>query len=166
MHVRADLHLPGPLRVETVVGELDKAAGRTARRARTLAQSAVRRRLPVRSRTLYDATRGTARRTATGYRITVTPRSTPYPRGGVTAREVARFVEGGTGIAGPTGLPIYPRHAEAFPEPFGEHVRGQQPQHPFQRAAQADGPTIERVLRDGAPAAARAAEAALERSSR
>lgn len=160
----AGLELPPPIRVETVLGALDVAARRSAREAGELVAGGVRRGMPAR---LASAQRSTVRRTATGYRIDVEPTSRVRYPGGVTARQVTRFREGGTGVYGPSGRPIRARSGHPFRLPHGwsGEVRGQPARHMYAQAITSTEALVGRVLELGAEAGARHAEAALSRGT-
>jgi hypothetical protein len=160
------LTLPPPLpRMETVLGALDAEARRTAGDARNATVAAARRVLPARSGRQRRAARGRVTRTGLGYVITVAPdKRVRYP-GGLSALEVARFLEGGTGVFGPSGRPIRPRRAKAFHLPGGWRsttVQGQRAQHPYERVQTGEEARVARILADGAFAGAKAAERVLQ----
>jgi hypothetical protein len=121
----------------TVLGAIDVAGKATAVEARDFGVAAVRRVLPARSGRLRRGTVGRARKSPTGFVIEVGPVSrVKYPNG-VSAKEVTRWVAGGTGVHGPHGRPIRPRKADAFRLPGGRfvagEVQGQRAQHPYER---------------------------------
>lgn len=149
----------------TVVGAMDVQGQRSAREAGDLTVAAVRRTMPARS---GRARRGQSRRVTrfgTGWRVEVAPRSRPVYPNGVTAREVTRWVDQGTGIYGPRGRRITPRRAHAFRLPSGWRsgsVRGQQAQHVYARVESSSEAQVFRVFERGSHRAARAMEAALD----
>lgn len=163
MPVRTTVTPPKPLRLGTALELVDVEARRTAEAARDVLLPVVRRNLPARTGRLQAATRGRVGRTPTGYSITVSPspsvryhggRGASYGSGnGVSAREVARFVEGGTGIYGPGGRPIRRRDGKPFVLPNGWHaksIRGQRAQRPFARAQTSSEALVFRTLERGA----------------
>jgi hypothetical protein len=158
------IRLPPPLRVETVIGALDDAAREAARQAGNLTVAAVRQGMPAR---LGGAQKSAVRRTPTGYAIEVSP-SSRVKYGRVTAKQVTRFREGGTGVYGPRGRPIRPRAGGAFHLPGGwvsGELRGQPARHHYQRAQSSTEALVERTLALGAQRGAMLAERALSRSS-
>src|ERR687895_497343 len=103
------VRLPPPLPVQTVLGAIDTTAQGSAREARDAGLAAARRTLPARSGRLRQGTRGSVRRTPTGYLIIIAPTSRVRYPSGVTVREVARWVAGGTGVHGSRGRAYPPR---------------------------------------------------------
>lgn len=170
---RARVKTPKPLRIGTTLELVDVEAQRAAEQARDLTVAVVRRNLPARSHRLERSIgRGRVSRTRTGFSITVQPsKSVRYPggrlqrssEGGVSAREVARFVEGGTGIYR-NGRPIRRRNGKPFLLPNGVHVkaiRGQRAQRPFARAQTSTEALVFRTLERGAERLADRIEKAL-----
>lgn len=158
------LRLPPPLRITTVVGAMDNEGRKAAGRARTATVSAVKRNLPARSGNARKGTRGSVKRTPVGYEIVVAPSKRVRYRNGVSAVEVTRWLEEGTGIAGPRHAPIVPRKGHPFRLPGGfvsGELRGQAPQHPYGRAAASEAGRVSRILEDGADLAADAIERAV-----
>lgn len=148
----------------TVLAAIDVAGKATAVEARDFGVAAVRRVLPSRSGRLHRGTVGRARKSPTGYTVEVGPTSrVKYPNG-VSAKEVTRFVAGGTGVHGPKGRPIRPRRSGVFRLPGGITVRevaGQAAQHPYEKVQGPADAAVERILVRGADEAAHAAERAL-----
>jgi hypothetical protein len=167
MPVRARVQPPKPLRLGTALEVIDLQGRASAEAVRDLTVPAVRRALPARSGRLRSATRGRVGRTATGYAVTIAPsKSVRYPgrSGGVSAREVARFVESGTGVYGPQHRAIRRRNGGPFHLPNGWRsttLRGQRAQHPFERVQTSEDAAVFRVLEAGATILARRMEAAL-----
>lgn len=157
------LHLPPPLNIETVLGAFDREARAAAREASTIGVAAVRRTFPARTGRTRAGQRGSVRRTPTGYTVQVAPSSRARV-GAVTAVQVTRWLELGTGVHGPHARPIRPRRARAFHLPNGwvaDELQGQAAQHPYQRAHTAADALVERTLAAGAVAGAAAAERVL-----
>jgi hypothetical protein len=158
------IRLPRPLPFETALGAIDNSAKMTAGTARDHTVAAARRILPAHSGRLRSATRGRVQRTPIGYLIRVAPvASVRYPNG-VTAVQVARWVAGGTGIHGPRKRAYTPRRADAFRLPSGWRtttIEGQAAQDPYERVQSGEDARVERILGQGAFAAARAAERVL-----
>lgn len=166
MTVRADKLPPIP----TILAAVDTGARNAANRARSAATPVVRSCLPTASGRLRRGVTGRVQRTPTGYAL-VFAASTRirYPggrgartaRGGVSAREVLRFVTRGTGVYGRLGHPITPANAKAFRLPngwTGESVRGQRG-HPYMaRARSASNGLVLHTFEHGADAAARLVE--------
>lgn len=161
------LQLPPPLPpFTTVLGALDLAGRRSAREARDDTVAAVRRTLPARSGRARQGARGAVRRQPDGYVIEVSPSSRVRYPSGVTAKEVTRWIEGGTGIHGPRHRMIRPRRAHAFRLPHGfrtTELAGQRAQHVYARVQVSEEARVERILIDGAQHAARDLEDALTR---
>lgn len=159
------LKLPPPLPpMETVVGAIDAEGRRTAASARDWTVAAVRRVLPARSGRQRQAARGRVTRTALGYRVEVKPSKSVRYANGVTAVEVAGWLEKGTGIFGPRGRLIRPRKGKAFHLPSGWRstaIKGQPAQHPYSRVQTSEEARVERILIDGAQDGAAAAERVL-----
>jgi hypothetical protein len=156
------LELPPPLPpFETVLGAIDGEARRTARAAGNIGLAAVRRTLPARSGRLRRGQRVRISRTARGLMFEVSPTSrVKYPNG-VTAVQVTRWVDQGTGLKGPRHRLIRPRTAKAFHLPAGYRttaLEGQAPQHAYDRARSSSDALVERELAAGAQRAAREAE--------
>lgn len=152
-------------RLGTVLEAIDTSGKATAIEARDFGVAAVRRVLPSRSGRLHRGTVGRARKSPTGYTIEVGPTSRVKYPSGVSAKEVTRFVAGGTGVHGPKGRPIRPRKARAFALPGGievASVQGQAAQHPYERVQGPADAAVERILTRGADEAAAAAERALD----
>lgn len=158
------LRLPAPLPIATVLGAIDTTARDTASTAKDHTVAAVRRTLPARTGRQRAAARGRVTRTRTGYQIVVAPaRTVRYPNG-VTAVQVAGWIEGGTGVHGPHRRPIRPRRGDVFKLPGGIIVpstQGQKAQHPYERVQSSEEAATGRILAAGATAAARAAERVL-----
>lgn len=153
--------LPG---VDTLLGVIDTEARATANRVRTTAVPVVRAALPSRSGRARRGTTGRVNRTATGYSIEVAGSSRVRYPSGVTAKQVIGWLHTGTGVFGPLGRPIKPRHAAAFRLPSG-WVSGTIdgfPGHDYFGAAERalDGGVIA-TLEAGADRAARAVERVL-----
>jgi hypothetical protein len=160
---RADLPTPLPP-MATVLGAIDLEARRTAQRAGRHGVAAVRQRLPARTSTVRRGQRSSVKRTGVGYIITVAPSSRERYPSGVTALEVTRWLEGGTGVHGPRGRPIRPRRASAFRLPGGwmaEQVRGQRGRRVYDRVRSSEDAAVERILGAGLRGATAAAERAL-----
>lgn len=157
------LHPPRKLDVETPVAAWD-AGGRAAMaEARAHAVPHVRAMLPHNTGHLERSTRGRVTRTPDGYLLVVEPQRRAYPGSPITAREVAVWVEGGTGVHGPEHRPYEPRHAEAFALPGGwvsGTIDGQAAQHPFERAQAAEDAHVIGILIRGAYDAAKRVERA------
>lgn len=163
------LQLPPRLDVQTVLGAFDVEARSTARDAGNVTLAAVRRTIHSRSGKLARGQRRTVRRAPTGYVIDVAPTSRVRYPNGVSAKEVMRWVDAGTGVKGPRGRPIRRRGGRPFKLPGGfvaDELQGQAPQHIYRRAQTATEALVEQLLKRGAVEAARAAERALERSLR
>lgn len=156
------LELPPPLPpFTTVLGAMDAEARATARAAGNIGLAAVRRTLPARSGRLRRGQRVRITRTAVGLMLEVSPSSRIRYPNGVTAKEVTRFVDQGTGEEGPHHRPIRPRRAKAFHLPTGwaaGELKGQAPQHAYDRARSSSEALVERELAAGAVRAARVAE--------
>lgn len=158
------LELPRPLNVQTVLGALDTEARNTARDAGDATLAVVRRTIPARSGRARAGQRRAVRRTPTGYVIDVAPTSRVRYPNGVSAKEVTRWLDRGTGIYGPRHHPIRPRRGSFFRLPGGfvaHELDGQRPQHIYERAQSSTEALVERMLALGAERAARAAERAL-----
>lgn len=165
----ATLKLPPPLDVHTVLGALDAAARVTAREAGSVGLAAVRALMPARTGKARAGQRSTVRRTVTGLSIEVAPTSRVRYANGVSAKQVTRWVDQGTGIYGPRQKMIRPRKGNVFHLPGGfvaDQLRGQKPQNIYARAHTATDAAVLRVLQAGAIAGARAGEQALARSLR
>jgi hypothetical protein len=138
--------------IATIVAAVDTAAREAANDARRAAVPIARACLPSRTGRVRRGTVGRVNRTATGYRLEIAATSRVRYPNGVTAKQVLRFITGGTGIFGPLGRPIRPRKADAFVLPTwaAESVRGQ-PGHDYFGAARAaaDGVVV-RAFADGA----------------
>lgn len=163
------MRLPPPLNVQTVLGALDEAARDAARDAGDVGLAAVRRIMPARTGRARAGQRRAVRRTQTGYQIDVAPTSRVRYPNGVSAKEVTRWVDRGTGVRGPRKRPIRPRKGNVFRLPHGwvaDELQGQAPQNVYQRAQSSSEALAQRILEQGAQAGARAAERALERSMR
>lgn len=164
------LKLPPPLPpMTTLLGAIDTAGRDTAAQARDLTVAAVRRTMPARSGRARKAQRGAVRRARTGYTIEVSPSSRVRYPNGVTAKQVTRWVDQGTGLFGPKGRPIRPRRAHVFRLPNGHaatEVTGQRAQHIYRRAQTSTEAAVTRILIRGAQAGARAAERALGGATR
>jgi hypothetical protein len=155
------LQLPPPIKVDTVLGAFDSEARAAAREASQVGVAAVRRTFPARTGRARAGQRGSVRRTPTGYTVQVAPSSRVRYANGVTAVQVTRWLELGTGVHGPRGRPIRPRRASAFRLPHGwvaDELQGQAAQHPYQRAHTAADAVVERTLGAGVAAGVRAAE--------
>jgi len=156
--------LPPPLHIKTALGAFDEHARISARAAGTIGLAAVRRTMPARSGRARRGQRLTVRRTPTGYISDVAPTSrVKYPNG-VTAKQVTRWVDRGTGIHGPRHQPIRPRKGGVFRLPGGfvaNELPGQRPQHVYSRAQTSSQALAQRTLMLGARKAARAAERAI-----
>src|SRR5437868_6597041 len=113
--------------MSTVIGAIDEAGREAMGQARDHNVAAVRRAIPSRSGRARAGQRGSVRRQGLGYVLEVKPtRRVRYPNG-VSAVEVTRWLEEGTGIPGPRSHWITPRRASAFRLPGGWHaerVRG------------------------------------------
>lgn len=160
--------LPPPLDVQTVLGAYDNTARQVARDAGDVGLSAVRRLMPARTGRARSGQRRAVRRTPTGYSITVAPTSRVRYPNGVSAKEVTRWVDRGTGVRGPRHRPIRPRKGNVFRLPGGfvaDQLQGQAPQHVYERAQTSSGALVQHLLERGAIVATRAAEQALRRSS-
>lgn len=159
------LDLPRPLPpMTTVLGAIDAEGRRTAGAARDHTVAAVRRFLPARTGRLRRGTRGSVRRSPHGYTVEVKPTSRERYPSGVTAVEVAGWVEGGTGVYGPKHRPIRPRRGKAFRLPTGWRsttIAGQPARHPYSRVQSSEEARVARMLAAGAVDAAKAAERAL-----
>jgi hypothetical protein len=159
------VQLPRPLPpMTTVLGAIDAEGRKTAAGARDHTVAAVRRLLPARTGRARRAARGAVRRSPTGYTVEVKPTKRERYESGVTALEVTRWIEEGTGVYGKRGRPYPPRRAEAFRLPGGWRttmIAGQRAQHPYRRAQTGEQARVQRILADGAVPAARAAERAL-----
>jgi hypothetical protein len=159
------VELPPPLPpFTTVLGAMDAEARSTARAAGNIGLAAVRRTLPARSGRLRRGQRVRISRTAVGLMLEVSPSSRIRYPNGVTAKEVTRWVDEGTGVEGPRHRPIRPRKGGAFR--LGDHfvageLHGQAPQHAYERARSSSEALVERELAAGATRAARAAERVL-----
>lgn len=131
----------------------DRAARNVARKAGRAALAVVAPRIPRATGQLAAETKVRVRTDIAGHHVTVGP-----------SRKVAwraRYVERGTGIHGPTGRPIRPRHAKAFRLPGGIEVatvRGQRARHIYRDAK----PAADRAFQD----AWRAGMADLDRAIR
>lgn len=158
------VQLPPPLHIDTVLGAFDREARAAAREAGQIGLAAVRRTFPARTGRARSGQRASVRRTPTGYTVQVAPSSRVRYPNGVTAVQVSRWLEVGTGVHGPRARPIRPRRASAFRLPHGwvaDELQGQEPQHPYQRAHTSSDALVERTLAAGAVAGARAAERVL-----
>lgn len=164
-----DLELPPPLRIDTVLGAFDDGARDAAREAGDLGLAAVRRLMPARTGRARTGQRRAVRRTPLGYRIEVAPTSRVRYPSGVSAKEVTRWVDQGTGVRGPRHRPIRPRKGGVFRLPGGfvaHELQGQAPQNVYARARTSSDALVQRTLENGGRRAARAAQAALDRSMR
>jgi hypothetical protein len=161
------LKLPPPLNIQTVLGAYDTAARATARDAGDIGLAAVRRIMPARTGRARRGQRRMVRRTALGYIIEVSPTSRVRYPNGVSAKEVTRWVDRGTGIHGPRHQPIRPRKGNVFRLPGGfvaDELPGQKPQHVYARAHTQSDILVQRELERGAHAATQAAARVLARS--
>lgn len=150
-----------PPDVVTMLGAIDRGAQAAANEVRTLGVPVVRAALPVRSGRARRGTTGRVGRTGTGYRVTIAPSSRVRYPGGVTAREVVRWLHTGTGVYGRLGRPITPRRAKAFRLPngwFSESVRGYRGRDFFGAAQASLNGLVYRTFETGAKRAARWAE--------
>lgn len=164
--VQRELKLPP---APTIIGAYDQSVGRTMSKARRLATSSIQALLPQGpTGNLRRATRARVRKVPEGYSLSILPSNrVRYANrrfgnrsagAGVSAREVARWVEDGT------QGPIRPLHAPAFHLPNGwvaGEVSGQAGQHPFQRFREGPGAAVEAMIVAGADDAARAVERVL-----
>lgn len=148
----------------TILGVYDQSTRRTMNRARTLATSGIQALLPARSGRLRSATRARVRRVEQGYSLSIIPsKKVRYPgrgstTGGVSARQVARWVEDGT------NGPIVPKRAQSFRLPGGwvsGEVAGQAAQAPFERFRRGPGQAVTALIVAGAETAARDIERVL-----
>lgn len=151
----------------TILGVYDQSTRRTMNRARTLATSGIQALLPFRSGRLRKATRARVRRVEQGYSLSIIPsKKVRYPErrighsagAGVSARQVARWVEAGT------DGPIVPKHAQSFRLPGGwvsGEVAGQAAQQPFERFRRGPGQAVTALIVAGAETAARDIERVL-----
>lgn len=153
--------LPPPLHFQTVLGAVDLEARRTATRARTASVAAVKRVLPAHTGRARRGTRGSVRRTPTGYVIEVRPDSRVRYPNGVSAVQVHQWLEGGTGEQGPRHQRIPFERRGRLPSGRRPSGRGQAPQRPYARVAAAEGVRVTRLLQDGGPRAMQAANRAL-----
>jgi hypothetical protein len=162
---RARAELPDPLPpMSTVLGAIDLEARRTAQRAARHGVAAVRQRLPARTGTARRGQRSSVKRTGVGYVITIAPSSRERYSSGVTAVEVTRWIEGGTGEHGPRGRPIRARRGRPFRLPggwFAQEVQGQRARHVYDRVRSSEDAAVERILGTGLRGATMAAERAL-----
>lgn len=155
----------------TILGAYDQSVGRTLGRARTFATKSIQVLLPEGpTGNLRKATRARVRKVPEGYSLSILPsRRVRYtnrragarrsPGGGVSAREVARWVEDGT------SGPIVPRESMAFRLPNGwsaGSVSGQRAQRPFARFRQGPGMAVRAMIIAGAEDAAKAIERVIE----
>lgn len=163
---------PPPPDIDTAIAAGETAARFAMNAARVLGVSAIRQVEPRHSGRLQKGTTGRITRTQTGLRLTIGPSDrVRYPggrghrslRGGVSAVEVWRFVDGGTGIYGPTGKKITRSTGKAFMLPRGAafSFKGQRPQNIAVRGYQAADPQITRALEQGADRAAQAMQRSL-----
>jgi hypothetical protein len=164
MTIRARHHGPNPLPIATMLAAIDTEGRETVNRARELGVPAFRAVEPAVSGRLRRGTVGRVARTLRGYSLTIAPTSRVRYPSGVTAAQVFRFVDRGTGVYGARGRVIRPRKAKAFALPGGweaRFVRGQHPQGIMARGEHAADPVITRELERGADRAAARAERAL-----
>jgi hypothetical protein len=153
------------LPVRTFLTVADVEAQQTARQIGRETRDELRTRLPAQSGRLRRGVQSRVQRTGEGYRVEVSPSSRVRYPSGVTAKEVGRFVERGTGVFGPVGRPIRPRRASGFALPGGFRtatLRGQRPQRVFETLQRTGESTLlVRLAEDGAQRAARAIEASV-----
>lgn len=162
--IHATLLEPPPLPIASMVGAIDVEARATVERARDAGVPAFRGVEPSYSGRLRAGTTGRIGKTVSGFSLTIGPTARVRYPSGVSAREVFRFVDKGTGVFGRKGAPIRPRRAKVFALPGGfeaESVRGQRPQSILLRGEAAADPLVSRELEDGADRAARRAERTL-----
>jgi hypothetical protein len=141
--------------------------------ARDAALPAYRAIEPARSNRLRRGTTGRVTRVKGGTKLTIGPtarvrypggRLTRSAEGGVSAIEVFRFVDQGTGIYGPAHKPIRRRRGGPFVLPNGvvtRQIRGQKPQFILKRGAAAIEPMVEAIIVRGADDACTSVEALL-----
>lgn len=161
MPVRARLNEPPPLPIPTMLAAIDAEGRRSAERARDLGVPAFRAVEPAVSGRLRKGTRGRVTRTAAGFALTIGPSGRERYPSGVTDAQVFRFADRGTGVFGPKGRPIRPRHGMLFTLPggwFATELQGQRAQGILERGRAAADPLVTRTLEEGATLAARRAE--------
>lgn len=164
-YARARAELPPPLPpMATVLGAFDLEARRSAQRAGRYGVAAVRRRMPARTGKARSAQRASVRRTGLGYIVRIEPSARVRYPNGVSALEVTRWLEGGTGEFGPRKRPIKPRRARGFHLPSGwvsDVIRGQKGRYIYARVRSSESAAAERLMVSGARPAVAAAERVL-----
>lgn len=145
----------------TVLGAMDQVARASAADAKNHGLAAVRSTFPARSHRLIDGQRASVVRTTNGYAITIRPNDKLRYPNGVTPVQVAGWVSGGTGEFGPRRRAITPRKGRPFRLPNGWSsgtIKGQRPQHLYERVQASEDAAVLRIFQHGAQVAAREAE--------